>query len=377
MERLDSHGMLVEQSSHERYRHDYYVDLKSYIVNKLSRMVDDVYEHRVQPELGQGESGRPVDRHVIRAKMEAQPEVRFWNALLRSQHELYVDSTAACVHRQLPELVSKFRDYSSDNPIGTLTLDPGLDVPYYQNVDTHSVPGGYFVELCDDDVYAGARYDIGLNLFTRGARGALNDMSGQHSLAMLRKHYPGFEPKVVADFGCGIGNATLPYVDAWPGVTVYGLDLSAPMLRYAHARAESLGKQVHFRQENAEQTSLESESVDIVTCHILLHETSLQAMCNIFAEAYRVLRPGGMFVSADVPRHITAKTEYEKYRGEWDAVNNNEPYWSTFLFDADIHGCLADAGFDPGLVKEELTSGESGKDTYGYWGLIARKAEAS
>nr|WP_287287651.1 class I SAM-dependent methyltransferase [Okeania sp. SIO2B9] len=60
--------------------------------------------------------------------------------------------------------------------------------------------------------------------------------------------------------GCTVGANTLPYVDAYPNAEVYGIDLAPAILRYSHARAESLGKRVHFSQQNAEKTNFPDES---------------------------------------------------------------------------------------------------------------------
>src|SRR3546814_10759893 len=72
--------------------------------------------------------------------------------------------------------------------------------------------------------------------------------------------------------------STLPYVDAYPEAEVHAIDLSAPSLRFAHARAESLGKAVHFRQANAEHAPYGDGSFDLVVSHILLHELSCGAL---------------------------------------------------------------------------------------------------
>jgi len=78
------------------------------------------------------------------------------------------------------------------------------------------------------------------------------------------------------------------------------------MVRYAHARAESLGKTVHFSQQNAEKTDYPDESFDLITSMILFHETSQKAIPNIINECYRLLKPGGYMVHGDVP-------EFNKY----------------------------------------------------------------
>lgn len=373
MAELDRHGMLVSQTPHEQYRHDFLVDLKGYIVNELGAVLDEVYERRVRPQL-EDRTAPPADRHAVAELMEREPETGMWSALARAQHELYVDSTSACVYRQLPELVEKYRTFAAGGTLGSLTLDPDLEIPWYQSeVDTHSIPGGYLAELTADDVYAGARYDVGLNLFSRGRRGSLNDLAGRHGVALISKLHPRFEPKTIVDLGCGIGNATTPYVDAWPAAVVTGIDTAAPLLRYAHARAGSLGRRVHFRQENAERTSFADGSVDLVTCHILLHETSLAATHTLLREAMRILAPGGLFLSIDVPRHLTARTPYEQYRAEWDTLHNNEPFFGALLFDVDLKECAISAGFAPDSLHEEITRGESGDDIYGYWGFVAQK----
>ena len=79
-------------------------------------------------------------------------------------------------------------------------------------------------------------------------------------------------------------------MEAYPEAEVYGIDVAAPMLRYAHARAEALGRRVHFSQQNAESTNFRDESFDLIVSHILLHETSAKAVRNIMRECHRLLQ---------------------------------------------------------------------------------------
>lgn len=44
-----------------------------------------------------------------------------------------------------------------------------------------------------------------------------------------------------------------------------------------------------------EATGLPSETVDLVSCCLVMHELPRAATKNIIAEAHRVLRPGGTF----------------------------------------------------------------------------------
>ncbi|MBL8644467.1 MAG: class I SAM-dependent methyltransferase [Rhodospirillaceae bacterium] len=290
----------------------------------------------------------------------------------RVQQELYVDSTADCVERQLPDLIGRYKDLKQNAKHGTLSLNPDLKIPrYISAVDIHCIPGGYFLELAEDDVYAGARYDIGSFIFGRGERGPLNDARGQTGVAFLKANYPHLKPQRIIDLGCASGMNTLPYVAAYPGAEVTGIDVSAPCLRYAHARAESLGIPAHFVQASAEKTDYPDASFDVVASHILFHETSRKAVGAILKECYRLLKPGGVMLHLDVPRRLTAKTPYDQFVADWDTLNNNEPFWGTFLFDMDIRKLALEAGFKEDSLRETLADAPEGR--MNYWALTAVK----
>ena len=55
-------------------------------------------------------------------------------------------------------------------------------------------------------------------------------------------------------------------------------DVAAPMLRYVHARAEALGKRVHFSQQYAEATDLPDGFFDLILSQIVIHEISRRAL---------------------------------------------------------------------------------------------------
>ncbi|WP_457825662.1 methyltransferase domain-containing protein, partial [Staphylococcus aureus] len=78
-----------------------------------------------------------------------------------------------------------------------------------------------------------------------------NSDIGDTTIAWIKANHPEFAPRRILDMGCAVGHSTLPYCDAWPEAEVHAIDVGAPVLRYAHARAESLGKTVHFSQQNA------------------------------------------------------------------------------------------------------------------------------
>ena len=51
---------------------------------------------------------------------------------------------------------------------------------------------------------------------------------------------PEFKPASILDCGCTVGHNTLPWAETFPEAQVTAIDVAAPVLRYAHARAESM-----------------------------------------------------------------------------------------------------------------------------------------
>jgi ubiquinone/menaquinone biosynthesis C-methylase UbiE len=102
------------------------------------------------------------------------------------------------------------------------------------------------------------------------------------------------------------------------------------MLRYAHARAESLGLGIHFHQMNAVQLGFDDDYFDLVVAHNLFHEVSTPNARRIIAEACRVLKPGGFVIFQDVPIHFKNQPLIAQFMSGWRTINNNEPFWETF-----------------------------------------------
>jgi SAM-dependent methyltransferase len=97
------------------------------------------------------------------------------------------------------------------------------------------------------------------------------------------------QPALVVDLGCGTGLSTR----AWSGRAerVVGIEPNAAMLASA---APAPG--VEFREAFAQDTGLEDGCADIVTCSQSLHWMEPEPT---FAEAARILRPGGVFAGYD------------------------------------------------------------------------------
>ncbi|MCC6008580.1 MAG: class I SAM-dependent methyltransferase [Rhodobacteraceae bacterium] len=220
------------------------------------------------------------------------------------------------------------------HPRGSLTLDPGLRLPdWYTDWDIHVQPGG--VWRAD----ASARvYELGAKLVMMGD----NDDYAFHSRFVETCAGDLGTPARIVDLGCGFGKSTWPFKRAYPEAEVIGVDLAAPCLRLAHAKAEAQGLEVHFRQADVTtDTGIEAGSADFVTATMLIHELPQPQLRGFFAEAARLLRPGGRMAVLDFqftgdPVRDTAMVEH--------GTRNNEPFLPGMMAQ-DTAAMAREAGF--------------------------------
>ena len=111
----------------------------------------------------------------------------------------------------------------------------------------------------------------------------------------------------ILDIGCSIGQSAVALKERFPDAEVWGIDVGAPMVRFAHKRAVDLGQEVHFAQRLAEDTKFPDGHFDVVNAFILFHEVPLEAQAEILKEVFRVLRPGGIFNVFDFPHNLEGK----------------------------------------------------------------------
>jgi ubiquinone/menaquinone biosynthesis C-methylase UbiE len=98
----------------------------------------------------------------------------------------------------------------------------------------------------------------------------------------------------VLDLCCGAGASALPAARAvGPGGQVLGVDLAAPLLELARARAAGEGlANVEFRLCDATRTQLPCGSFDAVVC--VFGVFFVRDMTAFAAEMWRLVRPGGV-----------------------------------------------------------------------------------
>ncbi len=319
-----NHGMDIPKRQQVRARERFVSGLRSYILNDLAGQLRSDFETHVAPE------AEPADGPAVHRAIRERTSFKRYSSLRCAAQELVWDTVIDAVSDQSALLNDQFTAQHADQSVarGTLELDPKLESPRYANaIDVHLMPGNYGGQ--GESLAAGAIYDHGLNVFAFGAMGAqLNDI-GWSMANFTKAKFPDLEPQRIVDAGCTIGHNTLPWKQTYPEAEVHGLDIAAPCLRYAHARAQSLGVTVHFHQRPAEQLGFDDASVDVVFSSMFLHELPRDSIDAFFSEAWRVLRPGGVLINMELPPNDSLEP-YDAFYLDWDCYYNNEPFYKGF-----------------------------------------------
>jgi SAM-dependent methyltransferase len=243
---------------------------------------------------------------------------------------------------------------------GVLELDPDLEMPdYYDGVNYHLAPEG-----ADEYDLASKGGGIGL-VFRYGGFAAVPPKSniGQQRLDVIRQlPKPSYER--ILEIGCG-GIFTLMSIHKiFPEAELVGVDLAARYLKSAHDMAERMGLTVQLKQRDCRHTGEPDESFDGVFSYAVHHEAPVPVNREMFAEVFRVLKPGGDFVISDPPP-FRAVDPFHAAILEWDNDHREEPYFT--------ETCLAD--WDEELRKIGFVDVESyalGPSSYP-WVTRARK----
>jgi ubiquinone/menaquinone biosynthesis C-methylase UbiE len=331
----------------ERAHQQFVSQLRKYIMVDMASSMRSVYTNEVEPRLKKSAGRAPRDGLEVRRAMLPNPYFRAWSALRYTAQELTWSSVRPQIERDLPKLVDAARTSATQpRQFGSLRLDPTLPTPHdMQQLDIHLMPGCFHSEFVPDDVSAGAMYHHGTAVFAGGFNLRARGGGVAKSIAeYLKARDPGFVPERMLDMGCTVGGNLLPYLEVFPDCEAYGIDVSAPLLRYAHARAESLQARVHYSQQNAAATDFPDDTFDIVCSSFFLHEHSVAVSRKIFKETLRILKPGGIMVHMELPPDSETDPYYSFYLN-WDAYYNNEPHYAAFRA-LDLRREVLRAGFE-------------------------------
>ena len=309
-----------------------------------------LYNHKLKTPLKEYLGREPTPKEIA-TKIKSQTEGKLWYRLRTDNQDRMYRTTSQTIKRESKNIYKKA--LISSGGIGSLKLNPTIQMPtYLTKFDIHRKPGGYHSHSFKGDISAGAQYDKVITIHNMGSQGINNDDPGKSIAVWIRKNFPELKPLNILDLGCTIGNNTLPYKQAFPSSNVFGIDVSEPCIRYAHARASELGIDIKFHQENAEKTSFPEQYFDLIVSRILLHETSTKALRNIITECNRLLKPGGIMIHSDAPQFDTISS-YDASLRDWDINCNNEPFMMT-LYNTSLKDLYSKCGFDEKQYIQEF-----------------------
>lgn len=354
------HAMLPVATHDEFAREEFCSTLRQMFTSELWPANREVYDHQLPKFVAQ--HGRAPGS--FREARELMNETFYWRGTQlvgRAAQEMLWDTVGESVERQLDVLNAKAAK-PPRKPRGSLRLNPKLKIPkYIDAVDIHVMPGNFHTELCEGDVFAGALYDRGVYVFSFGGLGPYNAGLGTTMSGYIKSAFPTFKPRRILDIGCGPGFTTTAFVDAFPDAEVHALDIGAPQVRYGHSRAESLGKRIHFSQQDGTDTDYPDGHFDLVYSCLVTHECPVPVIKGIFRECHRLLKPGGMMIHDGATPIV--KDPGTELMTSYFGHNINEPF-SVGMAELDYRKAFSEAGFaedkffegvcPPAYLKEQL-----------------------
>ena len=160
----------------------------------------------------------------------------------------------------------------------------------------------------------------------------------QRKLQVTREY---FRPEMaVLEFGCGTGSTAIlhaPYV-----AHIRAIDMSSKMIEIAQSKADAQNvENVTFEQSTIEELNVPDRTFDAVLGLSILH--LLQDKEEAIAKVYRMLKPGGIFVTSTVCLGNTMK--FFKVIGPIGEFLGLMPTVRVFTT-RELEDSLTDAGFE-------------------------------
>lgn len=226
----------------------------------------------------------------------------------------------------------------------TLTANPDMQLPqYWDGVAFHRTAGKWDAYEYQGFVHAEMIHRQIVDSFFPGGIHAQRKMVAELA---PRERY-----QRILDMGCSTGFFTLALAETYPEAEIHGVDLSLRVLEHSLRTANHNGYAWKLSQRPAEDTGYADAHFDLVTSYIMLHEMPADAIREAFAEAFRVLEPGGDMLMSDVTRYadLDKKSRWKADRG---AMYGGEPHWRASA-SLDLGAVAREAGFEDVIARAE------------------------
>lgn len=150
---------------------------------------------------------------------------------------------------------------------------------------------------------------------------------------------------------------------------VIGVDITSEMIRKARSNARKGGyKNVEFRLGEIEDLPIEDESVDVIISNCVINLSPDKE--KVFAETYRVLKPGGRMVISDIVTDKELPDEIRKSFSAWAECIGGALVRKEYL------SAIKKAGFSSIKVLDEKVFLEEGMSEKIKGRIISIKVEA-
>jgi ubiquinone/menaquinone biosynthesis C-methylase UbiE len=233
--------------------------------------------------------------------------------------------------RDLPQVDARRHGRLNDElPPG----EQGDGLPSYYRQNFHFQTDGWLSE------HSAALYDTQVEVLFTGAA----DVMRRRALRPIADWMAGRNQRDLRglDVGCGTGRLLAAVHEAWPGMKLSGLDLSAPYLGEAR-RLVGRTARVKLLEGAAEKLPFEDCSLDLVFSSFLMHELPQDVRLDVLREMARVVKPDGLVVIVD----SLQKGDHPAWDGLLDLFPHyfHEPYYAEYA-----NGSLAAWAADAGLA---------------------------
>jgi ubiquinone/menaquinone biosynthesis C-methylase UbiE len=173
-------------------------------------------------------------------------------------------------------------------------------------------------------------YDFLTNILTLGQANRLRTMTIDHALLKAGE--------AILDVGCGTGAVTIPAKQR-VGATgkAAGIDPAPEMIAVAQQKAHRKGLEIDFRIGVIEALPYPDASFDVVTSSLMMHHLPEHLQVKGLAEIYRVLKPGGRLLIADMSSPKASPSQH--------VLNALAMHQGLKVGVEDLQGALKGAGF--------------------------------